>query len=555
MSVIAFYQSLLDPYSDLVFILSIYRSEGVSPFFCVNSAHLLSILPMNCWFLYTFFSNIRQRAWFQWHRKDPLLPAVLVVSMFGVEALVILRSQLMDISVFSFRAYDIDRLMLRAKLFALYESLPQLLFQVFALVKSKGDWRFTSISLALSFLSILKVVAEGILSAASGDDEALPHYTYYTDFHLAGEVETLEVAPTETIAEVAATRTTGIGLIEQIADSECNRNSLPSWKILREIKFDVPHCDFEPHFGGSILKNYHTNAERLLLSAFSMNNLGILTGPELRDFMKATSCTPDDFREKALQFLKTFETDVVLGMRVLQPSKYTNRMLRVQFPLPAEAHSVVEVDVGRAEFAKEFRFDYSSLRLDLSEDRTVSRRLAKIHCRMDFNFNQSIELPFRFDLAVEQSGTSLSLLSCLPDIRPIVTDEELWRPPKRQPRWFAKDINCLRAGGTIRIGSGDVLQIDNSILLAVDFGSSPPQWTLFRLYRITDVSSVPTAHEGRDATEEEWEQLLQQFWPGFKRADPALEANLQGYWRDRHELQRLYNYDAEVFLPLETPVH
>lgn len=167
MSVIAFYQSLLDPYSDVFFILSIYRSEGVSSFFYVTSGHLLSTLPMNCCaafvrkdfclfccvylnvffrypqfphssecncstrtyvyprnciyifagprldsaacnnsgcFLYTFFSNIRQRAWFQWHRTDALLSAVLVVSMFGVEALVILRSHLMDISVFSFRA-------------------------------------------------------------------------------------------------------------------------------------------------------------------------------------------------------------------------------------------------------------------------------------------------------------------------------------------------------------------------------------------------------------------------------------------------------------------
>lgn len=48
MSVITFYQSLLDPYSDVLFILSIYRSEGVSSFFYVTSGHLLSTLPMNC---------------------------------------------------------------------------------------------------------------------------------------------------------------------------------------------------------------------------------------------------------------------------------------------------------------------------------------------------------------------------------------------------------------------------------------------------------------------------------------------------------------------------
>ena len=56
-------------------------------------------------FLYTFFSSIRERGWFQGHSNSMLLPPVVVMSMFGVEALVILRSHLLNISVFSFRPY------------------------------------------------------------------------------------------------------------------------------------------------------------------------------------------------------------------------------------------------------------------------------------------------------------------------------------------------------------------------------------------------------------------------------------------------------------------
>lgn len=48
LSLLSFCQSILDPYSDLLFIVSLYRMDGWSPLTCMSLGHLLSTLPANC---------------------------------------------------------------------------------------------------------------------------------------------------------------------------------------------------------------------------------------------------------------------------------------------------------------------------------------------------------------------------------------------------------------------------------------------------------------------------------------------------------------------------
>ena len=118
--------------------------------------------------------------------------------------------------------------MLRAKLFALYESVPQLIFQVLALMMNEGDVHFTWISLALSALSMLLVVAKGILLAASGDLDVPANYV---ELALDADVETLEVQDPTTRPSVPG--------LQQLPESAL-KGTLKPWRALRKTNFDIP---------------------------------------------------------------------------------------------------------------------------------------------------------------------------------------------------------------------------------------------------------------------------------------------------------------------------
>lgn len=413
--------------------------------------------------------------------------------------------------------------MLRAKLFALYESVPQLIFQVLALMMNEGDVHFTWISLALSALSMLLVVAKGILLAASGDLDVPANYV---ELALDADVETLEVQDPTTRPSVPG--------LQQLPESAL-KGTLKPWRALRKTNFDIPgRYSFQDSTLAGILADSHTNGERLLLSFFSENNLGVLAGPDLRKFMEVRHCTPDDFCRKSLEILKDFKTDAILGLRVLQPSRFAGGKLLVRFPMPKENNSTLKVDVGRAEVGgQEFSFDSSSQRLALSKDSTVSRLVAEVKCRVCY------PAPFQFTLLPAKSVTPIALLSCLPDRLQLKDEDDdvEWFPPRSidQVRWFVKPSD------QVELQVDDVIQVGNQIMCMVDFVSSPTFETLMKLYGEPELHTrCDKVCPHRVATEEYWDQLLERHWPGYRHVDPALNAILQRVWQERVKLKRLY---------------